>query len=92
MQIDDWHSATELAFACELEVRSHNAGELSEFPRLLLVFNPHSDSVEFNLPAACWRLLVDSSATMPLTGRHQQTVQVPEHTALVFREIVLLSD
>ncbi len=88
LQAEDWHDSQQLAFACKLQVKETSGGVVTQSPRLLMIFNPRSDAVVFSLRPMHWQLLIDSSDTLQLTQHNTQSLPVPGHTMLVFRETI----
>jgi glycogen operon protein len=81
MQMNDWHDHGASAFACLL-----SAG-VAEQHRLLVIFNPESDSRVFALPAGRWRVLIDSGCPQgTLSGRDAAVqLEASTRTLLVLR-------
>ena len=77
MQVDDWHDATQRAFACRIDAAPGDAAPTSPGSgHLVLAFNPEPTPQPFTLPArdsGSWR----STAAGELPAR----VDVPRRTA-----------
>ena len=66
LQTRDWHDADRRCFAARIAL----PGE----PDVLLLINPESDAVAFQLPRGDWSVLIDSSAACAAPAHHHLTV------------------
>jgi glycogen operon protein len=89
IRIQDWHDIAAHALACVISPA--NSSHAPGGARLMLLFNPESQSVLFNLPKGDWQLELDSSGDLP---RHSAPVasllfsaelMVPAQALLVLR-------
>ena len=80
----DWRDPASRALACLLDSSFDLPAEGSA--RLLLLFNPEPQEVEFALPEGDWRLALDSSGVLAgRAGRLPPTLAVPAHALLLLR-------
>jgi hypothetical protein len=85
MRLEDWHDATDAAFACQLRAAGSSA------PRGCIAFNPGDCDRPFALPDGPWDVLLETSGTFPaavLTATlASPAVLVPAHSLLVLRRL-----
>jgi glycogen operon protein len=80
MQPHDWHDAGQQAFGAQLRA----AG--AALPRLMIIFNPETQSLPFMLCNGPWQLVLDSSGELqPFTVAAGQPLNVPARALLVLR-------
>jgi len=80
LQVDDWHDHDEHAFACQITCGA------APGRRLLLLFNPEAQAVDFHLPARRWVLALDSSGDLPDGAVSAAPLAAPAHSLLVLTE------
>jgi glycogen operon protein len=85
MRVDDWHDASDGAFACQLRAAGASA------PRGCIAFNPGGSDRPFELPDGPWTVLLETSGTFPpgvlTTTLASPAVLVPAHSLLVLRRL-----
>ncbi|MEO8160517.1 MAG: glycogen debranching protein GlgX [Arenimonas sp.] len=82
--VHDWHDFNSHALACLIDSSFDLPAEGSA--RLLLVFNPEAQEIEFALPEGDWRLALDSSGVLARRqGTLPRLLAVPAHAMIVLR-------
>ncbi len=85
MRVEDWHDASDGAFACQLRAAGASA------PRGCLAFNPDDRDRPFELPDGPWQVLLETSGTFPpqafAATLATPDVLVPAHSLLVLRRL-----
>jgi isoamylase len=81
MQAHDWQEPAALAFACCIV--AHDAAAAA----ILLLFNPASTPQPFTLPPGAWKLLLESSGSLPPTHASAASAHLtaPSRSLLVLR-------
>ena len=85
MQMHDWHASGSRVFACLLCAATHAQHVGSA--KLLILFNPEPQSVNFILPPGTWRLVLDSNRAFvsPDGGEVLSPCNISMQTVLVLR-------
>ena len=85
MRLEDWHDATDAAFACQLRAAGASA------PRGCIAFNPGERDRPFELPDGPWDVLLETSGTFPsgvlAATLASPAVLVPAHSLIVLRRL-----
>ena len=85
MRVEDWHDASDGAFACQLRAAGASA------PRGGIAFNPGKSDRPFVLPDGPWQVLMETSGSFPeeafTTTLASPAVLVPAHSLLVLRRL-----
>jgi glycogen operon protein len=81
MQLHDWQEPTGMAFACHIVANDPAAASI------LLLFNPGAAPQPFTLPPGAWKLLLDSSGSLPPTHASAASAHLtaPSRSLLVLR-------
>lgn len=84
MTLDDWHDASQHAFACEL---SSPTGAAVDAYLLLIGFNPNAHAVDFAMPDEGWCCLLNTADLSPNDGQLTQShpYQFPAQSLVVWR-------
>jgi glycogen operon protein len=83
--VADWHDVGAHALACVIAPGDDDGSASGNGARLLLLFNPEPEAVEFRLPEGDWQLLLDSSADSSPPATLRVAVAAPAHALLVLR-------
>jgi glycogen operon protein len=95
IRIQDWHDVAAHALACVMSPAGSGQSADERGARLMLLFNPQSQSISFNLPEGNWQLMLDSSGNLPQHGVPAAShffaseLVVPGHALLVMRSTTL---
>jgi glycogen operon protein len=85
MRVEDWHDASDAAFACQLRAAGASA------PRGCIAFNPGDRDRPFELPDGPWDVLLETSGTFPpgvlASTLAAPAVLVPAHSLIVLRRL-----
>ena len=90
MAVDDWHDASQHAFACLINLRGDVTPEGQVAAEtggpVLVCFNPECQPVPFTVPGGPWELRLDTSGEQPpgTTWAHHARVTAGASSLLVF--------